>query len=122
MPEDAKTLEAAIKNKWPARKVAEKLEVSEDVALKLIAVTQDALSIVDAENPAESFRNAVAQSIHYALEEGLHSQEDVERLVTQICYRAADLGLLLDNEGSSLSQYSRHLRKEKGDGDFDEPF
>lgn len=126
MPEDAKILEKAIHNKWPAKKVAEKLEVSEDTALELLASTQEALTIVDAENPAESFRYAVAQTIHYALEEGLHSQEDIEKLVTQICYRAADLGFLLENEGHSLSQYSRHLRRESEvgyyEGYFEEPF
>lgn len=126
MPEDAKILEKAIHNKWPAKKVAEKLEVSEDTALELLASTQEALTIVDAENPAESFRYAVAQTIHYALEEGLHSQEDIEQLITQICYRAADLGFLLEKEGRSLSQYSRHLRRESEvgyhEGYFEEPF
>jgi len=40
--------------------------------------------------------------------------------------RAADLGMLLDKKGHSLSQYSRHLRKESDveyfDGYFEEPF
>jgi hypothetical protein len=84
------------------------------------------LSIVDAENPVESFRKAVEQSIVFALENGLHGQEAMANLVTQICYRAADLGLLLEREGHTLSQYSRHLRKEPGvgyyEGYFDEPF
>lgn len=126
MPEDAKTLETAINNKWPAKKVAKKLDISEDVALKLLTTTQESLAIVDAENPAESFRNAVTQTVQNALEEGLKSQEDMEKLVTQICYRAADLGVLLEKEGNSLSQYSRHLRKEEGveyyEGYFEEPF
>ncbi len=126
MPKDAKTLEEAINSKWPAKKVAEKLGVSADTAIQLLAATQEALAIVDAENPAESFRKAVEQTIHYALEEGLHSQADIERAVTQVCYRAADLGLLLESKGHTLSQYSRHLRKERGvgyyEGYFDEPF
>ncbi len=75
---------------------------------------------------AESFRKAVEQSIHYALEDGLHSQEAVANLVTQICYRAADFGLLLKREDHSLSQYSRHLRKDQNtsyyESYFDEPF
>jgi hypothetical protein len=126
MPRDAKLLETAISEKWPAKRVAEKLDVPIDAATKLLITTQEALAIVDAENPAESFRKAVEQSIHYALEDGLHSQEAIANLVTQICYRAADFGLLLEREGHSLSQYSRHLRKEAGvsyyDGYFYEPF
>ena len=34
-------------------------------------------------------------SINYALEDGLDSPEAIEALVMQICYRAADLWLLL---------------------------
>jgi hypothetical protein len=41
--------------------------------------------------------------------------------VTQVCYRAADLGFLLDREGEPLCRYSRPLRREPGveydDGD-----
>ena len=66
------------------------------------------------------------QSIEFALEDGLDSAEAAESLVTQICYRAADLGLLLDKEGHHLSQYSRHLRRETDteyhEGYFEEPF
>ena len=76
--------------------------------------------------PAQSFRNAVRQSIKMATENGLDSPEDIESLVTQIYYRAADLGILLDIKGHCLSQYSRHLRKEPDvgyhDGYFEEPF
>lgn len=126
MPRDAKILETAIREKWSAKKVAEKLDVPIDWAKEIVITTKEALDIVDAENPAESFRKAVEQSIHHAMEEGLHSQEAIANLVTQICYRAADLGLLLEREGHSLSQYSRHLRKEQDEGYyegyFDEPF
>lgn len=126
MPRDAKLLETAIKKKWSVKKVAEKLEVPIDTAKQMLDTTQEALAIVDAENPAESFRKAVEQSIHYAMGEGLHSQEEIADLVKQICYRAADLGLLLEREGHSLSQYSRHLRKESDvgyyEGYFEEPF
>ena len=52
------------------------------------------------------------------------SAEEVEKLVRQICYRTSDLAYLLKAEGSSLSRYSRHLRREPGveyyDGYFDE--
>ena len=126
MPRDAEKLETALKEKWPINKVAKELEVTAEIADKLLGVTKEALEIVDAENPAESFQNAVRQSINVATEEGLDSPEAIENLVIQICYRAADLGLLLDKKGHRLSQYSRHLRKEPDveyfDGYFEEPF
>lgn len=126
MPRDAQLLETALRGKWSAKEVAQKLDVPLDAAKDLLIKTQEALSIVDAENPVESFRKAVEQSIVFALENGLHGQEAMANLVTQICYRAADLGLLLEREGHTLSQYSRHLRKEPGvsyyEGYFDEPF
>ena len=87
---------------------------------------KDALEVVDAENPAESFRSAVRQSIETALKDGLASTEAIESLVTQICYRSADLGFVLDKTGHHLSQYSRHLRKDSEteyyEGYFEEPF
>jgi hypothetical protein len=58
------------------------------------------------------------------MESGIESAEDIEKLVRQICYRAADLAYLLKAEGSSLSRYSRHLRREPEveyhEGYFDE--
>lgn len=75
---------------------------------------------MDAPTPAESFRRGVRYSIQDAIEEGLTDEGDIERLVTQICYRAADLAYLLDLEGDTLSDYSRELRKESdlGPGPF----
>jgi hypothetical protein len=126
MPRDAEILEIALKEEWPIDKVAYKLEVSAEVARKYLIAVKDALEVVDAENPAESFRNAVRQSIKSALEDGLDSPEAIETFVIQICYRAADLGLLLDKKGHHLSQYSRHLRKETDteyyEGYFEQPF
>jgi hypothetical protein len=46
---------------------------------------------------------------------GLEDPEALDGLVGQICYRAADLGFLLGQEGHRLEQYSRHLRRAKGD-------
>lgn len=126
MPLDAKMLELAINEGWPIEKVAKKLQTSEKNAQDILNATREALDIIDASNPAESFRKAVQQSICYALADGLNNEDAIERLVRQICYRAADLGLLLDRAGHKLSQYSRHLRKEPGveyyEGYFDEPF
>ena len=92
--------------------MANELDVSAEIARKFLIAVKEALEDVDAENPAESFRNAVRQCIKVALEDGFDSPEAIENLVIQICYRAADLGLLLDKKGHYLSHYSRHLRKE----------
>ena len=53
---------------------------------------------------------SVKQSIIYALEKGLNSSEDINDLVGQICYRAADLAYLLDMEQKELPDYSELLR------------
>lgn len=124
MPKDAETLETAEREGWPASKIATTLEVDVEQAEELLEAFQRAREVVDAENPAEAFRNGVRFSIWHALEEGLHDAESIEKLVTQICYRAADLAFLLEQAGKTLSQYSRHLRREPGveyyEGYFDE--
>lgn len=126
MPRDAEMLETALKKEWSIEKVAQELEVSAEIARKFLFAAKEALEIVDAENPAESFRNAVRQSIELALKDGLDCTEAIESLVTQICYRAADLGFILDKKGQHLSQFSRHLRKDPDteyyEGYFEEPF
>jgi hypothetical protein len=124
MPADAKTPETAEREGWPAAKIAAALEVDVERAEELLEAFQRAREIVDAENPAEAFRNGVRFSIWHAVEEGLRDPEAIEKLVTQICYRAADLAFLLEREGQTLSRYSRHLRREPGveyyEGYFDE--
>lgn len=80
--------------------------------------------MVDAADPAEAFRAGVRFSIQDALQDGLSTEEEVEQLVIQVCYRAADLAYLLKQREEPLSRYSRHLRREPGvqyyDGYFDE--
>ena len=124
MPKDAETLETAEREGWPASKIATTLAVDVEQAEELLEALQRAREVVDAENPAEAFRNGVRFSIWHALEEGLHDAESIEKLVTQICYRAADLAFLLEQAGKTLSQYSRHLRRDPGveyyEGYFDE--
>ena len=124
MPEDAETLEAAEREGWPASKIAAALAVDVERAEELLEAFQRAREVVDAENPAEAFRHGVRFSIWHALEEGLRDPGSIEKLVTQICYRAADLAFLLERAGKTLSQYSRHLRREPGvqyyEGYFDE--
>src|SRR6266702_2868619 len=106
---DSKTLETAEREGWPASKIAVALEVDVERAEDLLAAFQRAREVVDAENPAEAFRNGVRFSIWHALEEGLGDPEAIEKLVTQICYCAANLAFLLEREGKTLSRYSRHL-------------
>lgn len=122
MPQDMDVLEKAELGGWPLKRLAKALECSEDEAEHARQAFQRAREVVDAPNPAESFRRGVRQSIEYALEKGLRTPEEVEALVVQVCYRAADLGFLLDQEGSTLSDYSRLLRREPGVdyGDLDE--
>jgi hypothetical protein len=71
-----------------------------------------AKSITDAENPVESFRFGVRFSIQDALEKGITGSEDIENLVSQICYRASDMAVLLELQEESLSKYSNTLRQE----------
>jgi hypothetical protein len=116
MPQDAEVLERAHREKWPPSKVRDALSVDLETAEQLLAVCEQAIQVIDAENPAESFRNAVRFVIERALTEGLENDDSIEDLVTQICYRASDLAVLLDMEGQPLSRYSRHLRRERGVG------
>ncbi len=110
MPKDAKMLETAIKEEWPVEKVAKKLEISNEIANEVLQATYEALEIVDAKSPAESFKKSVEHSIRYALEDGIKSEEDIMKLVDQISYRTADLAYLLDLGDNKLSDYSETLR------------
>jgi hypothetical protein len=112
MPHTAWTLERAENEGWPVEKVARELDIPVDEVVDLQRRFRDAREVVDAENPAESFRRGVRQSIEHALAEGLRDEALIQRLVTQICYRAADMAFLLDRERTRLSRYSRHLRRE----------
>ena len=115
MPDDARTLEKAVKESWPLSKLARKLEVDEAECAKLLEAYAEAVQIVDGSDPAESFRRGVRTSIKNAVEQGLQTEHDIEQLVVQICYRAADLAFNLDQEGTRLSRYSAALREEKND-------
>jgi hypothetical protein len=114
MPREARTLERAAKERWSTERIARELKCDQAEAAEALRCYQRARDVVDAENPAESFRWGVRQSIENAVKKGLRDEASIERLVTQICYRAADLALLLEREGQSLSRYSRHLRREPG--------
>jgi hypothetical protein len=111
MPQDVGYLEQAEREAWPLKKLAQALDCNEEIAERFRVSYTRAKDIVDAPNTAESFRRGVRYSILDAVEEGLNSEAEIERLVTQVCYRAADLAYLLDLEGHELSHYSKDLRK-----------
>ena len=68
--------------------------------------------IVDADSPADGFREGVKQSIQHALEKGIDDEAAIDALAGQICYRAADLSFRLKQSGERLEQYSEGLRRE----------
>ena len=121
MPQDAKTLESAVLEEWPIARVAQKLEVDTDTAASLLTAARDALQVVDADNPAESFRHSARQLVKRAAEQGLTDDSEIEQLVVQLCYRVSDLAYLIKAEGSDLTRYCRHLRREP-DVEYDEDY
>ncbi len=103
--------ERAVREGSGASEVAETLELDLKNAEGLLESFMIAKEIVETGNAAKSFRRAVKASIVYALEKGLRTEKDIEKLVGQICYRAPDLAYLLDVEGKELSEYSEELRE-----------
>jgi len=112
MPDTVLVLEKATSEGWPLARTAKEIDSEPEVATELLESFKRAKQIVDAANPAESFRTGVRFSIKDAVAGGLNDEEAIETLVTQICYRAADLGFLIKQEGTSLASYSDHLRGE----------
>jgi hypothetical protein len=112
MPQDVDLLEESEQEGWDASRIAQALKISEDKVESWKQSYREARDIVDAPTAAESFRRGVRYSIQYAVEQGLGDKASIERLVTQICYRAADFGFRLDMEGKRLSHYSQELREE----------
>jgi hypothetical protein len=114
MPETFDILDRGRGEGWSDAQLAKAMEIEEKDVDEWRKRHQQAVDIIDAPNPAESFRRGVKYSIRYAIEEGLETEEDIDQLATQICYRAADLAVLLEIEDKQLSDYSRELRREKG--------
>lgn len=112
MPDHARLLESGLDGKIDAGDLAAKMEISEDDVIEFLQRAKNARKIIDAESPAEGFREAVKQTIQTALEGGVKDEADIESLVGQICYRAADLGFLLKKSGERLEQYSEELRSD----------
>ncbi|HEX8693343.1 MAG TPA: hypothetical protein VF746_13035 [Longimicrobium sp.] len=119
MPQDVDTLERADREGWDAARLAKALDTDEAEAEVARRAYGEAREIVDAPTPAESFRRGVRISVQRALEEGLDDPAKIEALVTQVCYRAADLAYLLDQQGETLSDYSEELRREPAVEDLD---
>lgn len=115
MPQDIEILEKADIEHWDNAKLAKELELDEEQVNLLKKNYRQAKEIVDAPNPAESFRRSIKHVIKYALKAELKKEEDIDKLVVQICYRVADLAYLLDLDEEKLSDYSEELRKEGGD-------
>lgn len=114
MPRQVDTLERAERENWDDARLAATLDRDGQEIPSLRGRYRRAVSIVDAPTPAESFRRGVRFSIQDALEEGLDDEEALERLVGQICHRAADLGYLLEVSGEPLAVYSEELRDQEG--------
>ena len=114
MPDDVDTLEQAEQEGWDDARLAEALEVEESQVPDWRESYRRAKFVVDAPTPAESFRRGVRFSVQDALDEGLTSEKLVERIVGQVCYRAADLAYVLDMRDERLGQYSSALREESG--------
>ncbi len=121
MPQFAKNLERAEKEGWNDKRLAQKLEVELSAVPAWRKRYQDAVEIVDAKNPAESFRHAVRQSLAYEFGRHQIGDAELESAVQQICYRAADLAYLLDQTQQKLSDYSEDLRHEEETEFGDQP-
>lgn len=110
MPNHAQLLDAALNGQFDAKKLAAKLEMTEDDLIEYLQRAKNARKIVDADNPAEGFREAIKQTIQHALKNGLNDEAAIDALTGQICYRAADLSFLLKQNEERLEQYSEALR------------
>jgi hypothetical protein len=112
VPQDAILLERAESERWSDDQIANELEVERDSVPEWRQKFMRTKSVVDAADPAESFRIGVRFSIQDALENSISSSEDIYGLVTQICYRTSDMSVLPGLREESLSKYSDALRQE----------
>lgn len=111
MPAGVDTLELAEEEDWDDARLAQALGVPEHRVDDWREAYRRAVDIIDAPTHAEAFRRGVRYSILDAVEKGLSDADAIERLVTQVCYRAADLAYLLDLTAEYLSTYSKELRQ-----------
>jgi hypothetical protein len=116
MPEDVRNIARANAEGWSAARLAKVLKIKEEDVEDWKRRYSDAIEIVDAATPAKAFRNAIRQTLARELEGHNLSHAELESLVTQVCYRTADLSYLLARRDEPLSKYSKALRWE-GEGD-----
>jgi hypothetical protein len=110
MPEEAMLVEQAEKEGWSDELLAERADYDVDRIPRLREDYRRAIRIIEQDDLAKIFRQSVIESINVALESGLKSEDDIEDLAVQICYRAADFSVLLVDEGKELRHYSDALR------------
>lgn len=115
MPGDILLLYQAEEEEWSDAQVAAKTNFEIEDVPYWRERFREARDIVEAETPAHSFLCAVRASIRYALEKGLDDNDDIDDLVGQIGYRAADLSLLLKQKEEPLWKYSKELRSRADD-------
>ncbi|MFQ5793813.1 MAG: hypothetical protein ACE5JP_02035 [Candidatus Bipolaricaulia bacterium] len=119
MPREVDILEKAEREGWDKARIAQELSMPEAKVEGWLMKYREAKEIVDAPTLVQAFRRGVRQSIEKAVEAGWGDRASIERLVTQICYRAADLAYRLDMEGQRLSDLSEELREET---EYDEEY
>jgi hypothetical protein len=112
MPHDAILLEQAEFENWPDERIATELEVELDTVPEWRKNIVRAKSIVDAANPAESYRLSIQFLIQDSIDKDFANHKNIADLVTQICYRTSDMSVLLELRGESLAKYSDLLREE----------
>ena len=115
MPDDVVVFEQAEIEGWSDEKVATKTDHKIEDIPEWRDRFKEALAIVDAESPAESFLLGVKASVDYAVTKGLDDEQSIENLVGQICYRAADLSCLLKQKNEPVWNYSKELRSRADD-------
>ena len=119
MPDTARKLERAEKEGWTDERLCQAIKVELSELPEWRKRYRDAVEVVDAKSPAESFRCAVRQSLVFEFRQHPIGDAEIESAVKQICYRAADLSYLLDQSREKLSDYSKELRREDDELDTD---
>lgn len=112
MPQEVDLLEKAERENWESSRIAKEIDLPQEQVDGWLKKFREAKEIMDAPSLIKSFRRAIGQSIENAISEGLADRASVERLITQICYRAADLAYRLDASDHQLSDFSEELREE----------
>lgn len=111
MPKDVDILEYAVAEKWDHVRIANELDIETERVPQLLERLKNAIKIVDAENASESFRESVRQQLRKLLADKVTDEEELDQIVIQMCYCAADMGCLLEWEGQRLVNYSEWLRR-----------